>query len=186
VPRLSSLRRSVTGMDDLASVPEPVPTDILSTAASIENIVTWQIARSITKGDRAFKWFMKYAADRVPVPDKIRLLGEVVASLRDPSIVYPEFLDDLRLINDVRVRVAHSVFIPEGETNLTPGYVNFRKGQPDRMSETDLRAEVAKALSHAQSVMDALQLIAEDSGAMPRRRGRTSAPWFAKRWDEAK
>jgi len=59
---------------------QPEPTDILSKAASVENIMTWLLAQATCKGPREFGWFTRYAADRIPVDVKINMLGDVVDS----------------------------------------------------------------------------------------------------------
>ena len=97
----------------------PEPTEILSRAAAVENMVTWLIASTLCKDEQAFRWFMQFAADRIPVDEKTRLLGKIIETLPDPSLVSHRVLDDLRTINRVRVRVAHSLFIdsplPQGQ-----------------------------------------------------------------------
>lgn len=142
----------------------PNPNQILSKAAAMENLVTWIVAASIARDPRSFSWFMKYAADRIPVGEKIKLLGEVVKSLPDPTAVYDDFLDDLRTINAVRVHVAHAIFIPPGTDADGAGYVKFRNGRPTRIADDELRAQVADAMNRAVKVAKAMQVIQKEAG----------------------
>ncbi|MBA8803572.1 hypothetical protein FB382_001863 [Nocardioides ginsengisegetis] len=142
----------------------PRPESILSRAAALENLTTWIIAASIAKDERAFGWFLHYAADRIPVEEKVKLLGEIVTELPEPTVVYSEFLDDLRFINRVRVQVAHSVFIFAGFDSLGAGYVNFKKGKPRRMSDDDLRTQVADATKRAKRAGTAFSAIVREAG----------------------
>lgn len=145
----------------------PEPTEILSKAAAVENIVTWLIASSLCRDERAFGWFMSFAADRIPVSEKIKLLGKIVESLPHPSVVPGRFLDDLRLINKVRVTVAHSLYIEVPPSDGAPaGHVMFKKGLPTSVSDADLRAQVAAALAATQRSMASFVTIAQASGLM--------------------
>lgn len=143
------------------------PTEILSKAAAVENIVTWLIASTLCRDEQAFGWFMHFAADRIPVDEKTRLLGKIIESLPDSSVVPTGFLDDLRTINRVRVRVAHSLYIEVPPSDGAPtGHVMFKKGLPSTVSDEDLRTQVADALARAKESMSAFVAIAEASGLM--------------------
>ena len=122
----------------------------------MENLTTWVIASSVCVDERAFGWFMRYAADRMPVAEKVNLIGEIVQTLPDPTVIYDGFLDDLRQINRVRVRVAHSIVLPDQTYGQ---YVNIRKGLPDSISNDEMRAQVADALKRTARVVTAIQIL---------------------------
>jgi hypothetical protein len=142
----------------------PQPLNLLPKAAAVENIVTWLIGSNVCGDERAFGWFMRYMADRIPVDEKIRLLGEIVESLDDDTVGYAELLDDLRQINRVRREVAHSVYIGSGTDDLGEGYVSFRRGKPTRLADDEVRAQVADALKRLKKAGPALRDIATGSG----------------------
>lgn len=161
----------------------PEPTEILSKATAVENIVTWLIASAICRDEQAFGWFMHFAADRIPVDEKTRLLGKIIESLPDPSVVPDGFLDDLRTINQVRVRVAHSLYIEVPASDGAPaGHVMFKKGLPSSVTDEDLRAQVADALLRAQRSMTAFLAIAQASGLMKEQKPDTGTLAFPQRY----
>ncbi|MEP9364655.1 hypothetical protein ABLE68_16935 [Nocardioides sp. CN2-186] len=140
----------------------PQPERILAKAATVENLITWVIAASICRDQRGFSLFMRYAADRIPIAEKIKLVGEVVSSLPDPTVVYDGFLDDLRFINQVRVRVAHAVVLPKNHP-LGQHYITFRKGKPEHITNDEMRAQVADALKRVTQVGRALRVIQSEA-----------------------
>jgi hypothetical protein len=126
--------------------------------------VTWLIASRLCADPAAFGMFMRYAADRIPVDEKTRLLGEIVAELPEGSDVYAGLTDDLRAINEVRRFVAHAIYIDPGVDALGPGYVMFRKGRPKRVPDEEVRAQTAHALKRMKRVGPALAKINEALG----------------------
>jgi len=125
------------------------------------------IASTLCRDEQAFGWFVHFAADRIPVDEKTRLLGKIIEALPDASVVPDGFLDDLRTINRVRVRVAHSLYIEVPPSEGAPaGHVMFKKGMPSSVSDEDLRAQVVDALARAERSMTAFVAIAQESGLM--------------------
>lgn len=138
--------------------------NILAKAAAVENLVTWLIASRVCSDPAAFGMFMRYAADRIPVDEKTRLLAEIVAELPDGVGVYEGLADDLRAINEVRRFVAHAVYIDPGVDTLGSGYVIFRKGKPKRVPADEVRTQTADALKRLKRVGPALAKINEALG----------------------
>ncbi|GAB3075464.1 hypothetical protein GCM10027053_46470 [Intrasporangium mesophilum] len=142
----------------------PQPLNILAKAAAVENIVTWIIASRLCPDPAAFGLFMEYAADRIPVDEKTRLLAKIVADLPEGSGVYGGLADDLRVINDVRRFVAHAIYVYPGVDDLGPHYVMFKKGKPKRILDRELRTQAADALKRIKRVAPELAKINEALG----------------------
>src|SRR4051794_23487422 len=106
----------------------------MSNAAMIETFMSRLIAYRLSADAQSLDWLERYVIDRIPIADKIRLLGEIVSDLPD-SVAYPEFLDDLRSINAARVHIAHSVVWPQLEQAT---YTVYRRGEPKGMLESEL------------------------------------------------
>jgi hypothetical protein len=143
--------------------PGPPPERILSYAAEVETLVTWIVIAHVSSGREGFGLLLRYAADRVPVEQKIKMLQEIVTTYDDIPNPYDGFFEDLKLINDVRVRVAHSVHM---RTGLVPQgrYVSFRRGGAMSVPEHELRDQVGLAMRRKEKLRKAIGSISKAVG----------------------
>ena len=119
------------------------PESILAAAAFLENLTAMLIGLHIAgeMGTQGFALFMEFAADRIPVADKIKMLERSVDERYSASnCQYPELFDDLRAVNSLRVLVAHSM-ISTVPTSNEPFYWKIRRGQPSAIPASELNAQ---------------------------------------------
>lgn len=146
----------------------PHPLNVLTDAALMENLVTYIIARRVTGEDEfALGLFMSYSADRIPVSEKIKMLGDIIDSFeKPPPELYPTLLDDLRLVNEVRVHVAHSMVVGDGSDPTR--YVKWRRGREVTISEDELREQTRQAHEAATRATTALAILHAAQPSDPR------------------
>lgn len=136
------------------STPLPVPADVLGSWAAIENSMTMLIAVSIVQPTPSnYEIFMQYAADRVPVREKIKMLNAIVErDFKESEYPYDGLSDDLQSINDFRATVAHSSVIAprDGRPSI---YWRMRRGVHSSLTEEEISEwhyQVVEKVARAQ------------------------------------